>query len=86
MSRLKTMCVTALLASTLSATALAGHCPMDGKAIENGLANIKVSDEVRTQVMQLHDEGMAAHKAGDHSGAEKKLAEAMRMLLNASAM
>ncbi|GAA0790279.1 hypothetical protein [Marinobacterium sediminicola] len=86
MSRIKTLFVTALLASTVSAPAFAYHCPMDAKAIENGLANIQVSDEVRSKVMQLHDEGMAAHKAGDHQDAEKKLAEAMRMLLNAAGM
>ncbi len=86
MSRIKTMFVTALMASALSAPALAYHCPLDAKAIENGLANIQVSDEVRTKVVQLHDEGMAAHKAGNHEDAEKKLAEAMRMLLNAAGM
>lgn len=86
MSRIKTMLATALVASALSAPALAFHCPLDGKAIEKGLANIQVSDEVRTKVMQLHEEGMAAHNAGNHDDAQKKMAEAMRMLLNATGM
>ncbi|WP_432697915.1 hypothetical protein ACQUQP_06110 [Marinobacterium sp. YM272] len=65
---------------------MASHCPMDAKAIEAGLANMEVSDDTRSQVMALKDEGMAAHNAGNHSEAERKLAEAMRMLLNATAM
>lgn len=85
MSRIRTLLTSALLASALSAPALASHCPLDAKAIENGLAHIQVSDNLRTQVMQLHDDGMAAHKAGNHSEAEHKLAEAMRILLNATA-
>ncbi|SEG54730.1 hypothetical protein [Marinobacterium lutimaris] len=86
MFRIKTACATALLAAALSAPAMASHCPMDAKAIETGLANMEVSDDTRSKVMQLHDEGMAAHNAGNHSEAEHKLAEAMRMLLNSTAM
>lgn len=86
MSRIQTMLATALVASALSAPALANHCPLDGKAIEKGLANIQVSDEERTKVMQLHEEGMAAHNAGNHHDAQEKLTEAMRMLLHATGM
>ncbi|MBT00512.1 MAG: hypothetical protein CMI01_17855 [Oceanospirillaceae bacterium] len=83
---LKTATSTVLVGILLSAPAFAAHCPMDAKAIENGLANIEVSDQERSTIMKLHEEGLAAHKAGDHGVAESKLAEAMRMLLNASAM
>lgn len=86
MLRIKTAMATGLLASLLSVPALASHCPADAKAVEAGLANIEVSDDARGKIMQLHDEGMAAHNAGNHSEAEQKLAEAMRMLLNATAM
>ena len=68
-----------LLASPL---VYAGHCPADAKAIDQGLANMQLSDEVRTAVTDLREKGMAQHEAGDHGAAEKTLAEAMRMLLS----
>ena len=58
------------------------HCPADAKAIDQGLANMQLSDEVRTAVTDLREKGMAQHDAGDHGAAEKTLAEAMRMLLS----
>ena len=49
-----------------------------------GLANMQLSDEVRTAVTDLHEKGMAQHEAGDHRASEKILAAAMRMLLTNS--
>ncbi len=80
MSRVKTAIVTAVLASAFSVSALASRCPMDAKAVEQGLASAEISDEARSKIMQLHDEGMAAHNAGNHTEAEAKLGEALKML------
>ena len=67
----------------IATPALANHCPMDAAAIDAALAKMDVSDEVKTQVTALKDEGMALHEAGNHDESEAKLAEAMRMLLTA---
>ena len=67
-----------------SPSVYAGHCPVDAKAIDEGLANMLLSDEVRTAVIDLREKGMAQHEAGDHRASEKTLAEAMRMLLTNS--
>ncbi len=74
----------AAAAALLAAPAFASHCPMDAEAIDAGLAAIEVSDEVRTEVETLRDQGMEQHEAGDHAAAEATLAEAMRLLLNSA--
>ena len=66
----------------LSAPALAFHCPADIAAIDNALGKVELSAEQRGQVEGLRDEGRTLHDAGDHAGAVRKLAEAMRILLN----
>jgi hypothetical protein len=66
----------------LTTPVVAGHCPMDAAAIDAALQKLTVSDEVKTQVTALRDEGMELHEAGDHAASEAKLAEAMRTLLN----
>ena len=76
--------ILAALLILASPSVFAGHCPADAKAIEEGLAKLQVSDEVRTAVSELHEKGMAQHEAGDHRASEKTLAEAMRMLLTNS--
>ena len=62
--------------------AYASHCPMDAAAIDHALSVLEVSDEVRTEVQALRDEGMELHEAGNHEESEDKLSEAMRTLLN----
>jgi hypothetical protein len=44
---------------------------------------VDVSDDVKSQVMELRDKGLELHEAGDHAESEDTLAEAMRTLLNA---
>ncbi len=66
----------------LAASAFAAHCPMDAAAIDAYLARTQVSEQLKSQVTALKDEGMALHAEGKHSQSEAKLAEAMRMLLN----
>lgn len=63
--------------------AFATHCPMDAAAIDHALGVLEVSDEVRSEVQSLRDEGMEQHEAGNHDEAEDTLAEAMRTLLQA---
>ena len=71
----------AAAAALLAAPAYAGHCPADAEAIDNALAALEVSDEVRAEVQMLRDQGMEQHEAGDHETAEDTLSEAMRTLL-----
>ncbi len=70
----------ALLA--FSAPALAFHCPADVNAIDSALSKVNLSAKQREEVKLLRDEGEAQHKAGDHAGSVKTLAEAMRIILN----
>ena len=70
----------ALLA--FSAPALAFHCPADVKAIDNALPKANLSAKQKEEVKMLRDEGEAQHKAGNHAGSVKTLAEAMRIILN----
>ena len=65
-----------------STGAFAGHCPADAKAIDAGLAKATLSDDQKSEIMQLRDTGLAQHGAGDHSDAVATLSNAMRLLLN----
>ena len=73
--------IVALSLMLSSGAAFASHCPADAKAIDEGLAKVTLSDEIKAQVTALRDKGMSEHNSGDHSAAEKSLAEAMRLLL-----
>jgi copper chaperone CopZ len=61
--------------------AIAAHCPLDAKAIDNALAKLDVDADVKTEVEALRDEGMALHNAGNHGEAVATLSQAMRILL-----
>jgi hypothetical protein len=82
----KQLWLTAVLILVFSAPVLASHCPMDAKAIDAGLKNTQLDDTQKSEVMALRDAGMKQHDAGQHSEAEKTLAKAMRMLLEAGQM
>jgi len=71
-----------LVSGCLVAPAFAGHCPLDIAAIDSALENTTLDSEVEAQVKALRDEGQALHEAGDHGDSERKLAEAMRLILN----
>ncbi|MBR9884102.1 MAG: hypothetical protein GYB21_10780 [Oceanospirillales bacterium] len=73
-------------ALAFSAPAFASHCPADAKAIDGAMSKVQLSDEQRSAIQALRDEGMKQHAAGDHRGAESTLAKAMRMLLDDMAM
>ncbi len=61
----------------LATPASAYYCPNNVKAIDAALAK-----NANAAVKALRDEGEKLHKGGDHKGSVKKLAEAMRMLVN----
>ena len=69
---------TALLIAT---PAYAFHCPKDAAAIDHALGVLAVSDEIKSEVLSLRDQGMEQHQAGNHSDAVNTLSEAMRKLL-----
>ena len=66
----------------LSSAAMAGQCPSMAAAIDAALANAQVSEEVRVQIIELRDQGMAQHEAGNHSESEATLAEAQALIPN----
>ena len=64
-----------------SATALAGHCPMDMKQIDDALAaNPKLSAAQLEEVKKHRAEGEALHKAGKHSESVAELGKAKAIL------
>ena len=64
-----------------SGTALAFHCPMDMKAIDEALAkNPKLAEAQMKDVKKLRADGEAMHKAGKHQEAVDALGKAMGML------
>lgn len=65
----------------IASPAYALHCPQDAAAIDHALGVVEVSDEVRSEVQALRDEGMEQHEAGNHEESEDTLSEAMRTLL-----
>ncbi|RRJ83477.1 hypothetical protein D0544_10995 [Aestuariirhabdus litorea] len=76
-----------LLAGALSLAmitpVMAGHCPLDAKAIDKALQTTSLSAAQKSEVQALRDKGMELHKSGDHKKSEQNLAKAMRMLLEA---
>ena len=65
----------------LSGQALAFHCPLDMKKIDQALAAApKLEAEQLTEVKQLRKEGEALHKAGRHQESVDTLGKAMAIL------
>ncbi|ROR34961.1 hypothetical protein [Inmirania thermothiophila] len=75
--------LTAALLMGASGVALASHCPLDAKAIDQALAKGTVPAGLAAEVKALRDKGMELHNAGQHRESERTLAEAMRKLLAA---
>ena len=64
-----------------SSTAIAFHCPVDMKKIDEALAkNPKLTAEQMAEVKKQRADGEAAHKAGKHQEAVDTLAKAMKTL------
>ena len=65
----------------LSGQALAFHCPLDMKKIDQALeANPQLDAEQLTMVKQLRTEGEALHNAGQHQESVDTLGKAMAIL------
>ena len=81
-SKLMAAALAVAISGGLSGMAIAAHCPLDAKAIDNALAKLDVDADVKKEVEALRDEGMALHNAGgSHGEAVEKLSQAMRILL-----
>ena len=78
--RIKQFLLAAVLV-VLSASALAFHCPLDMKKIDEALAaNPKLTASQLAEVKKLRAEGEALHKAGKHQESIDTLAKAMAIL------
>ncbi|MCB1750671.1 MAG: hypothetical protein KDI74_03040 [Gammaproteobacteria bacterium] len=65
----------------VSGQALAFHCPVDMKKIDQALAaNPQLSAEQLARVKQLRSEGEALHNAGQHQESVDTLGKAMAIL------
>jgi hypothetical protein len=72
---------TTILLAVASGVALANHCPVDMKAIDDKLATQpKLAEADMAKVKKLRADGEAAHKAGKHDESMKLLAEARKIL------
>ena len=61
--------------------AMASHCPLEMKAIDDKLAtNPKLNDADMAKVKKLRADGEADHKSGKHDDSLKKLEEAKKLL------
>ena len=74
--------IASLTATLLFAgSALAFHCPMDMKKIDDALAqNPKLTDAQMADVKKYRAEGEALHKAGKHQESIDTLAKAEKIL------
>jgi hypothetical protein len=71
----------AAVALAWSAGALANHCPMDMKAIDEALAKQpQLTAAQMADVKKYRAEGEALHKAGKHQQAVEELGKAMKIL------
>jgi hypothetical protein len=70
-----------LVLACVSAAALAGHCPMDMKQIDEALsANPQLSAEQLAEVKKLRADGESLHKAGKHQESVAALGKAKSIL------
>jgi uncharacterized protein YneF (UPF0154 family) len=64
-----------------SGTALAGHCPLEMKVIDEALAkNPKLTEAQMKDVKKFRAEGEAQHKAGKHAESVASLTKAQKIL------
>ena len=79
---IKRIVLASALVIAFAAPALAGHCPIDVKAIDNALAKMSIPAAQMSEVKALRDQGQAEHNAGKHGDSVGTLAKAMRLILN----
>lgn len=77
--KLRTLMLAVLV--SVAGPALAAHCPMDMKKIDEALAkNPTLSAADLDMVKKYRAEGEALHKAGNHGASVETLGKAMKML------
>ena len=66
--------------SLTAATAFAGNCPVQMKAIDAALPKAKLSSAQMTEVKKLRADGEKLHKEGKHAESMAALGKAKKML------
>lgn len=78
---MKIRMLVAAAALVFAGTALANHCPMDMKAIDEALSKKpELSSEQLAEVKKYRAEGEALHKAGKHKESVETLDKAKKIL------
>jgi hypothetical protein len=78
---MKTKVLTLLFGLIVSGSALAFHCPLDMKTIDEALAKSpQLSAEKMAEVKKLRAEGETLHNTGKHQESVDTLAKAMAIL------
>lgn len=77
---MKSIIAAALFSAALAGPALAFQCPADIAAINAALESANLSEEQRTQVAELRDEGERLHQSGQHQASVDTLAQAKEIL------
>jgi len=78
---MKRFILAAVLAAAFATPALANHCPIYMKEIDEALAkNLQISAEQLAEVQKLRKEGEDEHNAGDHAKSMETLEKAMVIL------
>jgi hypothetical protein len=70
----------AIALSLAAATAVAGNCPVQMKAIDAALPKAKLSSAQMTEVKKLRAEGEKLHKEGKHAESMATLGKAKKLL------
>jgi hypothetical protein len=77
---LRTAGLAVVVAGLFSGAAMAAHCPVDVKAIDEALKTSTLSAAQMSEVKALRDKGDAEHKSGKHGDSINSLHKAMEML------
>lgn len=77
---LRTISLALILSIAAAGPAFARRCPMEIAAIDKALPTAQISAAEKQRVMELRNQGDAAHKAGNHPESERLLDEAKRIL------
>lgn len=77
---LRTISLALVLSIAAAGPAFARRCPMEIAAIDKALPTAQISAAEKQRVMELRNQGDAAHKAGNHAESERLLDEAKRIL------
>jgi hypothetical protein len=70
----------AIALSLAAATAFAGNCPVQMKAIDAALPKAKLSSAQMTEVKKLRADGERLHKDGKHAESMATLGKAKKLL------